>query len=247
MVRCWPGAEPIGGRKVRRDVEGDRDRVRGQALHRGHPQGSGTPPDAAGPRASSAIGTRSRRAPGPAAPRSATGAGWRPSDRLHVLEGLPARPAGVQRLAGGGGEAGRLARVRRAALRAADGRASTRQGRPRPAPAARCRRRRACGRPSALSQSVVHAGESTVRTSTSATPPAASAATTSARMVSTAGQPEYVGVIVTMTRPSSTRTSRRIPRSSIVSTGSSGSGTAATSARRSASPPLSAGHHCAPG
>jgi hypothetical protein len=48
------------------------------------------------------------------------------------------------------------------------------------------------------------------------------------------GEPEYVGVIATSTWPvSSTVTSRRMPRSSIVSTGTSGSGTAATAAHTS--------------
>ena len=48
------------------------------------------------------------------------------------------------------------------------------------------------------------------------------------RIVSIAGQPEYVGVICTCTRPwSSSVTSRRIPRSAIVTTGSSGSGRSA--------------------
>src|SRR5512144_2225028 len=64
-------------------------------------------------------------------------------------------------------------------------------------------------RPSSLIQSVVHAGERTRSTLTSSYPSSTSAATTSARIASIAGQPEYVGVIVTCTCPSSaTSTSR---------------------------------------
>src|SRR5215469_17256908 len=40
-----------------------------------------------------------------------------------------------------------------------------------------------------------------------------------------AGQPEYVGVIVTVTAPSASRTSRKMPRSAMVRAGNSGSGT----------------------
>src|SRR4051794_7414524 len=51
-------------------------------------------------------------------------------------------------------------------------------------------------------------------------------------MVSMAGHPEYVGVIVTWTRPwSSSVTSRRMPRSAIVTCGSSGSRTVAARSR----------------
>src|SRR5699024_10727937 len=50
-------------------------------------------------------------------------------------------------------------------------------------------------------------------------------------MASMAGQPEYVGVTWTWTQPrSSSATSRRMPRPSIVTTGLSGSGTSAARA-----------------
>src|SRR5665811_1456852 len=54
-------------------------------------------------------------------------------------------------------------------------------------------------------------------------------------MASIAGHPEYVGVISTFTvrACSSTSTSHRMPRSSIVMTGTSGSGMDAIAARRS--------------
>jgi hypothetical protein len=55
-------------------------------------------------------------------------------------------------------------------------------------------------RPSALIDSVDHGGLSTVRTSTSANPAAASRAATSRRISASAGQPEYVGVSDTVTR-----------------------------------------------
>src|SRR5215203_4325154 len=51
-------------------------------------------------------------------------------------------------------------------------------------------------------------------------------------MASIAGQPEYVGLTCTCTQPrSSSVTSRRMPRSSIVTTGISGSGTSAARAQ----------------
>src|SRR5512139_650397 len=97
-------------------------------------------------------------------------------------------------------------------------------------------------RPSSLIQSVVHAGESTSSTVTSWYPSPASASITSARIASIAGQPEYVGVIVTWTCPwAETSTSRRIPRSSIVRTGISGSGTAPATCRGSRGLPGDAG------
>src|SRR6266508_2517157 len=80
--------------------------------------------------------------------------------------------------------------------------------------------------PASVIQSVVQAGLRTVLTSTSSYPAPWQAASTSARIDSIAGQPEYVGVMVTTTRSSDTETPRRMPRSAMVMTGSSGSGTA---------------------
>src|SRR3546814_18402573 len=54
--------------------------------------------------------------------------------------------------------------------------------------------------PSSLIQSVVHAGARTSSTSTCAYPAAEKARVRSSRIVSMAGHPEYVGVIVTTTR-----------------------------------------------
>src|SRR5699024_3795892 len=88
--------------------------------------------------------------------------------------------------------------------------------------------------PSSDIQSVVHAGVSTRLTSASWYAAAASAAVTSAEMVYMAGQPEYVGVIVTTALPSTSSTPRRIPRSSMVNTGTSVSGTTLTASQSSA-------------
>src|SRR5699024_2883049 len=60
------------------------------------------------------------------------------------------------------------------------------------------------------------------------------ASVTSAVIVSMAGQPEYVGVMVTTTVPSITSTARKMPRSSMVITGTSGSGTVLTISQSSA-------------
>src|SRR5262245_52411434 len=87
-------------------------------------------------------------------------------------------------------------------------------------------------RPAGLIMSVLQAGDSTVRTSTSVAPAAVAATATSARITSIAGQPEYVGEIVTVARPAaSTSTPRRMPSSSTVTTRISGSTTAATAVR----------------
>ena len=68
-------------------------------------------------------------------------------------------------------------------------------------------------------------------------------------MTSSAGQPRNVGVSSTCTRPSSTRTSRTMPRSTIEITGISGSGIPA-SARQTASGAscqlVGRAHQCAP-
>src|SRR5262249_53365836 len=86
-------------------------------------------------------------------------------------------------------------------------------------------------RPDGLIMSVDQAGESTVTTSTPVAPARRAAAWTSAWITSIAGQPEYVGLIVTVVRPSgSASTPRRMPSSSTVTTRISGSTTAATAA-----------------
>src|SRR5690606_4300389 len=80
-------------------------------------------------------------------------------------------------------------------------------------------------RPLSLSQSVVQAGDKRVSTRTSVIPRACSAATTSVVIWSMAGQPEYVGVMVTVQVDPSQTTSRIMPRSTTEITGISGSGT----------------------
>ena len=84
--------------------------------------------------------------------------------------------------------------------------------------------------PASLIHSVVHAGDRTVSTRPS-TCRACSVSSTSCRIRSIAGQPEYVGVIVTTTSSPSCRTPRSTPRSAIVSTGTSGSVTSPTASR----------------
>src|SRR5699024_5100320 len=88
--------------------------------------------------------------------------------------------------------------------------------------------------PSSDIQSVVQAGVSTRSTLASWYPAAANALVTSAEMVSMAGQPEHVGVMGNTAVPSTISTPRRMPRSSIVSTGTSGSGTVFTTSHSSA-------------
>ena len=86
-------------------------------------------------------------------------------------------------------------------------------------------------RPSAVIQSLVQAGLRLVRTSTSSNPAPASRRRSSRRISASAGQPVYVGVMVTTTCRLRRVTSRRMPRSASVSCGSSGSGTASAIAR----------------
>src|SRR5690242_19869409 len=67
-------------------------------------------------------------------------------------------------------------------------------------------------RPSGVIMSVDQAGLSTVSTKASGNPASSSARVTSDRIASMAGQPEYVGVIVTVIRPEVDRdTDRRMP------------------------------------
>ena len=82
-------------------------------------------------------------------------------------------------------------------------------------------------RPSLVIHAVDHAGLSEVCTSTRSQPACCNADTMSAAITSTAGQPRYVGVMVTVTHPDSTSTMRTMPRSPKVTSGISGSGTAA--------------------
>jgi len=78
--------------------------------------------------------------------------------------------------------------------------------------------------PSSLIQSVVQGGESTLLIETPSTPCLRNASMTLCSITSVAGHPEYVGVSST-TSSSSIVTPRTMPRSVIVSTGISGSGT----------------------
>src|SRR5664279_5051135 len=91
-------------------------------------------------------------------------------------------------------------------------------------------------RPCSLIQSVVHAGVSTVRTSTAANS-APSAVRMSSSIMRMAGQPEYVGVITTVTcsPEESTSTARAMPRSTTLTTGISGSGTVSSTRQAAAS------------
>ena len=77
---------------------------------------------------------------------------------------------------------------------------------------------------SLLNQSVLQAGERTVWTVTDSKPNSLKLDVISERIVSRAGQPEYVGVILTVTLLSEVETSLTIPRSTREITGISGSG-----------------------
>ena len=99
--------------------------------------------------------------------------------------------------------------------------------------------RRAAWRGPRRSSSVVHAGHSTNSHVDALVAGRSACRRGRRRMASIAGQPEYVGVIVTWTRPwSSSATSRRMPRSSMVTTGISGSSTVG---REVAGPPFDRG------
>src|SRR5690606_30414828 len=80
-------------------------------------------------------------------------------------------------------------------------------------------------RPRSLIQSVVQAGASRVSTRTAATPWPARVRSISWAISRIAGQPEYVGVMVTTQVSPSQATPRTTPRSTTDSTGISGSGT----------------------
>src|ERR1700687_3067347 len=84
--------------------------------------------------------------------------------------------------------------------------------------------------PSWVIQSVVQAGDSTRVTLGARKPALSSASPTSTAIMSMAGQPEWVDVMIASPAPFSARTSRSTPRSAIVSTGISGSTTAAATA-----------------
>jgi hypothetical protein len=79
---------------------------------------------------------------------------------------------------------------------------------------------------------VVQAGESTVRTSTRVAPRLREQRRRTSFSISyIAGHPEYVGVMVTVTAPSgATSTSRTIPSSTTLITGTSGSMTVPSTA-----------------
>ena len=78
--------------------------------------------------------------------------------------------------------------------------------------------------PASLIQSVVQAGDSTVLTLTFPMPFSISSIRILAEIISIAGQPVYVGVMITSTEPSSdTMTSLMMPRSMTDNTGTSGS------------------------
>src|SRR5690606_21203648 len=80
--------------------------------------------------------------------------------------------------------------------------------------------------PRSLIQSVVQAGDSVTSTCTCCTPLLCSTDTMSASISRIAGQPEYVGVMVTTQRSFWIATLRTIPQSTTDITGISGAGTA---------------------
>ena len=159
------------------------------------------------------------------------------SDRLELLERLPAARAVAKRPAGSRAEEVLELRVGRPAPRAAKRAAleleqRRRLGRARGGgakPAAR-----SFSRPAALMRSVDHESSRTTSTSGSAPSPRI-ALSICARMTSSAGQPRNVGVKSTCTRSPSIRTSRTTPRSTIEMTGISGSGISARASQTSAS------------
>ena len=176
------------------------------------------------------------------APPSGASLVLHPLDRLELLERLPAAAAVPQRAARRRAEEVLELRVRRAAVRAAEG-ARLELDELRPARLSRRRRREARG-----AQLLASLGRDAVcrprvvrdhRHLRLAAELAHLAAIWS-RMTSSAGQPRNVGVNSTRTRPSSTATSRTTPSSTSEITGISGSG----SLRARPRPAL--GHHVAP-
>ena len=175
------GLEEVVVAQLVRDGEGDGDSVVGEAFH-----GRDRERVELGAAASDGVG------------RGSESRGS--SERLELVERLAAGPAPAQRLARGRPEPRQLLGVGAAALRAA--RRASAQGQRHRAHrarrrAARSRTRAARSRPRSLIQSVVQAGRARVRTS-QVNPPAGGVPMPVA-MASIAGQPEYVGVIVTRT------------------------------------------------
>ena len=238
-VRCWPGREARTLAQLGRHVEGDGDRVLGQPLDVG-PQRWKAPWARARPgsRRRSAVDVRARGH----------------QMRLEVVERLQAGGAAPQRLAGGRAEAATApvsvepqCGQRDATARAATGPADARGG-----AAGRCRTRRACAGPSSLIQSVVQAGRAPVAPRRRAIAGSRSAVDVGGDGLHgrAAGVGRGDGDVDVPS--SSTLTSRRTPRSSMVSTGTSGSSTAAAAPRAGPSRGQArcrpaCGHHVAPG
>ena len=211
-VRCWPGSNRYSSRRLSRHGEGDGHGVVGEALDACHGE----------------------RVELGAAPRRARGGEQRHQMALNSSKGS------------------RQARQRRSALHAVEPKRATSsvsvltalraghqpalkgqrppgppQPGPRPGPpAGRCRTRAAARGPASRHPVGGPRRASGARCTSHVKPAAAASCSMRRSIAPIAGQPEYVGVISTRTgrRASSTSTSRRMPRSSMVTTGTSGSG-----------------------